>query len=221
MTAERHDRVARLLREHGPLAPPELRSRLEAEIARANERRRIRGPAWTRVALAGAAVAASLLAFVLAAPAILGGDPNTTDVHGLSADGPTADAPPNQPGSGGLLAANVEGVTFPDWEREFGWKPIGRRSDELDGRRTETVFYEHEGHTIGYTIVSGSTLDPPDDAKPHRVNGVDVRVYDDDHGHTIATFERQGHTCVLSGHVEHRPTLVNLASWRGDGRVVF
>jgi hypothetical protein len=221
MTAERHERVARLLREHGPLAPPDLRSRIEAEISRANEGARWRGPAVTRMALAGAAVAASLLALVLLGPGILGGDPSTSEVHGLSAGGPTAPAPRDQPGSRQLLAADVEGVPFPKWESEFGWKAYGQRSDELDGRRTETVFYEHEGHTIGYTIVSGSPLDPPDDAKRHRVNGVDVRVYDDDHGHTIATFERQGHTCVLSGHVEHRPTLVNLASWRGDGRVVF
>jgi hypothetical protein len=221
MTAERHEHVARLLRDRGPLAPSDLRSRLETEIARANERRRWRGPALTRLAVAGTAVAASIVALVLLGPALLGSDPSTTDVHGLSAAGPTAPAPRDQPASPELLAADVEGVPFPRWEPEFGWKAYGRRSDELDGRRTETVFYEHEGHTIGYTIVSGSPLDPPDDAKRHQVNGVDVRVYDDDHGHTIATFERQGHTCVLSGHVEHRPTLVNLASWRGDGRVVF
>ena len=46
-------------------------------------------------------------------------------------------------------------------------------------------------------------------------------VFDDDHGHTIASFKRGGRTCVLSGHVEHRPTLVNLASWKGDGEVRF
>jgi hypothetical protein len=180
----------------------------------------MRGPILTRAALGGAA-AACLVALVLVGPALFREDPSVAEVHALSADGPTTEAPPNQPGDTQMLAADVEGVTFPDWEREFGWRPSGRRSDELDGRDTETVFYNHEGHRIGYTIVSGSPLDPPDDARLHRVNGVDVRVFDDDHGHTIATFERQGKTCVLSGHVEHRPTLVNLATWRGDGRVVF
>src|ERR671915_606487 len=62
-----------------------------------------------------------------------------------------------------LLDAEVEGVVFPSWDDKFGWRASGARDDELDGRDTETVFYDKEGKRIAYTIVGGDALDPPDD----------------------------------------------------------
>ena len=56
------------------------------------------------------------------------------------------------------LRAEVDGVRFPEWGREFGWHETGMRRDEIDGRRTTTVFYEHMGHRLAYTIVSGPAL---------------------------------------------------------------
>jgi hypothetical protein len=37
----------------------------------------------------------------------------------------------------------------------------------------------------------------------------------------VVTFERGGQTCVLEGEVIHPETLVELASWQGDGAVRF
>jgi hypothetical protein len=170
----------------------------------------------------GGAVATLLVALALFLPAVLGGDePTAIGAHQLSAAGATDPAPRPRAGSPELLAAGVDGVAFPRWEQEFGWREWGRRGDELEGRRTETVFYEHEGHTIAYTIVSGEPLEPPAGATRHTIGGVDLYAVRDDHGHDIVVFERGGRTCVLSGHVERRSTLLELASWRGDGRVRF
>jgi hypothetical protein len=37
----------------------------------------------------------------------------------------------------------------------------------------------------------------------------------------VVVFTRQGHTCVLAGHVMSRHTLERLATWRGDGSIHF
>jgi hypothetical protein len=213
--------VIELLREHGPLAPPALRARIEADSEGAERRRRRVSRALPRLAPVGA-IAVFLAALAFALPALFGGEGvDATDAHALSAAGPTAPAPQVQRDDPELLAADVRGVPFPDWERKFGWHAFGQRSDNLDGRSTRTVFYTHEGHKIGYTIVSGSPLQVPGDPDVRRVNGVEVELIRDYHGHDIAVFERQGMTCVLSGHVIHRSTLVELATWQGDGRVRF
>jgi hypothetical protein len=83
------------------------------------------------------------------------------------------------------------------------------------------VFYEHQSHTIAYTIISGAPLEIPRDAARRRVNGVDLALLRDEHGHDIVVFQRDGKTCVLSGHVERRSTLVELAAWNGDGQLEF
>jgi hypothetical protein len=152
-----------------------------------------------------------------------GGNPSVFDVHGLSAAGPEAAAPPPVPGAENELAAQVDGVHFPNPKLRpgFEWKAAGERSDTLDGRTTRTVFYEHEGHLIGYTIVGGSPLEIPADAERVRKHGVDVALLRDEHGHDIAMFERDGKTCVISGHVEKRSTFVRLATWSGHGQLSF
>jgi hypothetical protein len=216
-------RVSRALSQHGPLAPPALRWRIEAEISQANEERRSARPLLRRLAPAGAAVAAlAVLAVVL--PIIFGsGNTSVIDVHRLSAGGPEAAAPPPAPGAKHELAAQVDGVSFPNLELKagFDWRAVGERSDSLDGRPTKTVFYAHEGHLVAYTIVGGSPLTVPADAEQHRRNGVDVGLIRDDHGHDIAVFQRGGQTCVISGHVERRSSLVRLATWSGHGEITF
>jgi hypothetical protein len=221
VTTAEQERVARLLREQGPLAPPELRARIAADVARANQRRRILGGRWAGVLAPAAAMAAVLVALALVLPTLFGGEPTAVDAHGLSASGPAGPAPAPQTANPELLSAGLDGLAFPNWDPQFGWRAVGQRTDELEGRRTATVLYEHEGHEIGYTIVSGKPLDVPADAERRRVDGVEMRMLSDEHGHEIVVFERQGKTCVLSGHVERRSTLLELASWRGDGRVEF
>ena len=110
---------------------------------------------------------------------------------------------------------------FPEWEAKFGWRATGERSDRLDGRRTRTVYYEHTSHRIAYTVVSGPPLELPEHTRRVRRDGLTIALYrDPSHGgHDVAIFERNGHTCVLAGHVMHTSTIVKLAAWRGDGAV--
>src|SRR5215212_6382484 len=97
-------------------APLALRERLEADrarLARPRARRR-----WLSVALAGAAAAAVVLAVVFTAP----GGPTVEEAAAFASQPATAPAPPAE---GKLLAAEQDGVAFPDWEAKFGWKATG------------------------------------------------------------------------------------------------
>jgi hypothetical protein len=111
-------------------------------------------------------------------------------------------------------------VTYPDWAQKFGWRATGRRADSIGGRHTETVFYRHTHHRIGYTVVSGAPLDPPPGSQRVVVNGVHVHAYRDGI-RDVVVFVRDGHTCVLAGFVHHRSTLLKLASWKGQGAISF
>jgi hypothetical protein len=221
---EQHKGVIQALSQNGPLAPPALRWRIEADLTRAREERHERSPLLRRLAPAGA-LAASMAVLALVLSLLFGGsqNPSVQEVHGLLARGPEAPAPRVVPGAKHELAAEVDGVSFPnlDLKPGFHWRAIGQRSDELDGRATRTVFYKHEEHVVAYTIVSGKPLGIPATAEPRRRNGVDVGLLRDQHGHDIAVFERGGRTCVISGHVERRSSLVRLATWSGHGEISF
>ena len=108
----------------------------------------------------------------------------------------------------------------PDWDAEFGWTASGQRADDLDGRETRTVRYEKEGKQVGYTIVPGDALDPPEDASEVTSGGVDLELFTQD-GRRVVTWLRDGKTCVLSGAEVDDATLVKLAVWKGDGAVEF
>jgi hypothetical protein len=112
------------------------------------------------------------------------------------------------------LSAGVDGLAFPDWGREFGWNEIGSRRDTLGGRVTKTVFYEHKGHRLAYTILPGPPERPTGEARIVRRNGVEIAIsHDPRHGgHDVAVFERDGRTCVIAGHVERVSTLIELAA---------
>jgi hypothetical protein len=189
---ERQRRVRRAL-SHGPVAP---------RFAEAP------APRWVpRLALAGAAVAV-LLAVLVALPT------HDEPIVAQAADLAHASATQPAPASAGrVLKADVDGVPFPDWSREFGWNEAGSRRDALDGRVTKTVFYEHMGHRLAYTILPGKPAEPPADAVIVNRNGVEIAITKQD-GHDVAVFERDGHTCVLAGHVIHMSTLIDLASWK-------
>jgi hypothetical protein len=167
--------------------------------------------------LAGAAILATVLALLISM--MPHGDPSTVGRAAERAMLPATGPPPASDGV--LLGAEVDGVKFPDWGSEFGWHETGTRSDELDGRPTKTVFYEHMGHRIAYTIVSGPALPVPERAKIVKRAGLEIAVYHDPRhgGHDIAVFERGGKTCVLAGHVEEEATLLKLAAWRAGGDI--
>ena len=119
-----------------------------------------------------------------------------------------------------LLRAEVDDVPFPNYAAKFGWKPVGAREDDLSGRDATTVYSEHGGRTIAYTIVSGDALDPPSDARATNRGGIEYRTFRDD-GRVAITWERDGHTCVLSGEAARPAELLTLADWRGKGAIPF
>jgi anti-sigma factor RsiW len=203
------------LRSADLAAPASLRARIDAERERARRPARRR-----RLALGGAlagAVAAAAVALVLALPGGPGG-PTVVEASELAELPPTAAAPP--PGRPARLAVRAFGLPFPDWAEQFGWRATGVRRDQIGGRDAVTVFYEKEGRRIGYTIVSGDRIDPPDGAASATRAGTTVS-YIDAGGRDIVTWERDGLTCVLSGRGLPRDVLMNLAGWRAGDNLPF
>ena len=175
-----------------------------------------RVPALGPRLLPAGAIAAVLVLLAVLVPS---GERSTIERAADLAQEPATQGPPAS--AGPALRAEVDGVSFPDWERELGWRETGMRRDVLDGRRTATVFYEHQGHRLAYTIVSGAPLPRPEQARIVRRDGLEIALYrDPDHGgHDVAVFERGGRTCVIAGHVLRIDTLLKLAAWRGDGQI--
>lgn len=198
-------------------APLGLRERIETERRAPSRPVRRRRFAIAGALAAGAAAAALVAALVL--PSGTGG-PTVVEAAQL------AELPATQPGAAvnpanpAVLAEEVEGVPFPNLRPEFGWRPAGTRADELDGRDTRTVFYERRGERIGYTIVAGDAIDPPEDSTPSTVNEVDLSSLAED-GREIVTWLRGGRTCVLSGEGVSAAELRELAAWKGEGAVPF
>ena len=90
-------------------------------------------------------------------------------------------------------------MAFPEWGAKFGWETTGIREGEVEGRDATTVYYEKEGKTLAYTIVGGDALDVPDDAKTVTAEGTRINLFRTGDGRPAATWERDGHTCVLAG----------------------
>jgi hypothetical protein len=189
-----HRRVAHALAAGGPAVPDALLRRIELlEPARP---RRVFRPALA----VGMAVA---LAAVLAVVTSLGGTGASVSQAAQLSELPSQRSEP---------ARSFAGVAYPDWTHAFKpWRKVGGRSDELDGRRTTTVFYRHTHHRIGYTVIAGDAIEPPADAERITANGLQLHRFKlgklD-----VVTFERNGRTCVLAGDVHDPDTLVKLAS---------
>jgi hypothetical protein len=166
--------------------------------------------------VAAATVTAALALLLVLAPG--GGDSTAERAAGISQLPATARAPG---ASGPVLRAEADGVPFPDCGPKFGWHATGMRRDDIGGRRMTTVFYEHEGHRIAYTIVSGPALPRPADARIVERDGLEMSVYrDPGHGsRDVVVFERDGRTCVIAGHVIDQATLLELAAWKGGGDI--
>ncbi|HEX5782200.1 MAG TPA: hypothetical protein VFX80_09765, partial [Solirubrobacteraceae bacterium] len=108
----------------------------------------------TSLRLVGAGALAAVLAVLVV---MISQDPRPTAERAARiAQLPATDPAPEA--SGPVLRAQVDGVEFPDWGPEFGWHANGMRRDDVAGRPATTVFYEHEGHRLAYTIVSGPAL---------------------------------------------------------------
>jgi hypothetical protein len=210
---EKQRRAVGALRSVEASAPAWLRARVEPERQR---RRRV-----SFIPLAGGLAAGAAFAIFLALvlPGGAGG-PDVVEAATLAVQPAAAPAPGPDPAQPNLLAARADGLAFPNWAKEFGWRATGRRVDELDGRRAVTVLYEKEGQRIGYTILSGDLIEPPEEASTAIRDGTTLRGLEAD-GRVIVTWPRGGRTCVLSGVGVDAAALLDLAAWNGKGAVRF
>jgi hypothetical protein len=160
------------------------------------------------------------LALVLVLSGGSSSNPSVADTTALAQKAPTQAAPAAVPGDPALLRARVDDVPFPNYSEKFGWKAAGARRDNPSGRGATTVFYEKGARTIAYTIVSDGALDPPQDARATTRDGVVYRTFRAG-GRAVVTWERDGHTCVLSSRAARPGELVALADWRGKGAIPF
>jgi hypothetical protein len=197
-------------------------ARLRADVERRRGPSRAVRPERRRIVIVQsiAAAAAVALALILVLPSGFSGGPSVADAAALAQKPPTEPAPGGVPGAPALLREEVDDVPFPNYATKFGWEPDGAREDDPSGRDATTVHYEKGARTIQYTIVSGDALDPPSDARSTTRGGVEYRSYRDD-GRTVVTWERDGHTCVLSSNAVRPAELLELADWRGKGAIPF
>jgi hypothetical protein len=203
----RQRRVAMALRAGGPALSPEARAALDGVVDRAVQGRRrwprtlgaagARRRPWLAPGLAGCA-AAIAAAIVL----LVGGgatSPTITRTAQLAYSPSTGPAPAPDPANPTLLQISFQGITLPDYRREFAVTATGQRTDELGGRTLLTVYYRLPNETpMSYSIVSGTPLAVPSDAQLVVYRGVRIRGYrSGDLG--IVTLVRNGRTCVLAG----------------------
>ena len=195
-------------------APLALRERLEKDrqkLAAPRRRRRIFG-----LATAGSLAAVAVLAVMVG----LSGGPGAPSVAEAAQLGAK---PPNAPVSAAspqLLDVEQSGVAFPNWEAKFGWKAVGKRVEDLGNRTATTVYYRKGSNRIAYTIVSGRALDDPDNFAQFNLNGVDLKVFSTGDPKDV-TWLRQGHSCVMTGDGVTTAKMLELASWKGQGKVPF
>jgi len=74
--------------------------------------------------------------------------------------------------------------------------------------------------TLAYTIVSGAPLDGPKSSLTINAEGTPVELFTAD-GRRAATWERLGHTCVLTGKAVPDAKLAQLAGWKAKGALNF
>jgi hypothetical protein len=213
---ERHRRVARVLAAGGPRPSGELRARVADVRTRRAERRSVDAP---RLGLALAAAAILALVLVLAVQVLRPAPEATSERFAALAQEPASAPPPAPDAQPGLLDERFAGVVFPDWSG-LDWYATGTRTDRIDGREAHTVFYEHHGHRVSYTVVDGAPLDVPEDARPAAVPGMAMWAFEDG-SRDVVTFVRHGRTCVVAGDVLERSTLLELAAWRAGGALTI
>jgi anti-sigma factor RsiW len=185
-------------------APFELRRRVDA-LGGAPRGRRLR---WRPLAALAGVAAAAVIALVLATS---GGGPTVDAVVAAVSRTPAAAV---SPAGGPLLSEQVEGVRFPNYEEKFGWRAVGKRTDEVDGRDVTTVFYARDGERVSYSIVAGEALPEPSGRRID-AEGTPVTVTDG-----AVTWRRLGHTCVMEGTVD-AAALAELAGWKAKGKLGF
>lgn len=196
------------LREAPEPASEALRTSLRTHRDRHTKRKAL----VRKVAVAGA-ISGLLAAVALSVPG--GGGLGVTQFADLGSRPPLAAAPPTDQVNPGLLGVNVQGVSYPNWEPQFGLKPVGMRSDSVQGRSATTVFYKNSTQTVAYTIVSGPPVPAPENANSATSGGFAFRGLRLADANAV-TWERDGHTCVLTSRDTDQTTLIKLGAWSAD-----
>ena len=196
-------------------APAGLRARVEGA-----RRRPARAARARRFGIAGgfvAAAAALAIALVAILPSGAGG-PSLSEAAVYTLGAPASPAPRHD--FDGALSLTVDGVPYPYWEDSLGWNAIGTRVDKVGGRIATTVFYAKGDKRVGYTIVSGKGLSVPSSSASTLRNGVNIRSLKLGDT-TVVTWQRKGHTCILSGRGVSHDELLKLAGWRDKGALPY
>lgn len=197
--------------------PASLQASVEGNIRRPRESRGSRRLVPS-LALGGVAVAVAAVLVTLVLTGAPSG-PTVADAARLAASQPTEPAPARAGKDWSKLDASVDGVAFPDFTRAFGWRQSGMRRDQVNGRAATAVYYSKDGKRIGYVILAGSALPAPSGAHSVERNGVSYDALTVD-GRPTVTWERLGHTCVLTG-ATSRSELLALAAWHGGGTLRY
>jgi anti-sigma factor RsiW len=197
-------------------APQSLREAIERERDRAAARPRASSWWRPRRILAATLAAAAAVAVVAVVLGTGGGNtqPSLGDVYMAARLGPTKPAPPRLGGDPPVLAAKVGDLAFPDWMQKFGWAAVGRREDDLSGRRVTTVFYRNrDGAELGYAVVAGNPLGGQPAGR--RVTREGKTYHARGGARTVVTWTQQGHTCVIvAPSTVPRSRLLDLAASR-------
>lgn len=208
------ERAVGLVRSIGDVSAPEgLRARLESMVAEQTmpAKRKRQRPRF-RIGFALPAVATALAAVVAAVLIIGSGSsgPTLPQTAQAALSASTLPPPPVSRANPAQLDVKVDGIPFPNWNRNIGWRTLGERNDTLGGRRVVTVFYAgHNGTQIGYAIVSGSPLKVSGDKTLHE-GATTYTLFNAGRARGV-TWRRDGHTCVIAGRGVSDATLLALA----------
>ena len=206
--------------------PATLAATVDATVAAA--RRGVRPvsragrPQGRRLALRLSAVGAFAAALAVALLLTLGSGPAAPSVAAaarLALEPAAGPAPAALGTSHARLAADVQGLAFPDYARAFGWQASGVRHGRVGDRSATVVYYSKGGRHIAYAIVAGAALPRPPSGGATVIGGVRFQTVSFG-GRPAVTWRRLGHTCVLIGGAS-RVELLTLASWHSGGALGY
>jgi hypothetical protein len=196
-------------------APMALRERVQALSEGKAPRRKARRYGVIGALTSAAAAIAIALAVIVGTGA---SGPTLSDAAAFTLKPALGPAPGHS--FDGTLDLEVDGVPYPYWQDEYGWHATGSRIDKIDGRQATTVFYSKGSRRIGYTIVTGKPVDVPGSAKVTVRHGTRFRSVPF-RGATVLTWERRGHSCILSGINVSGARLLKLAAWKDAGELPY